>query len=81
MATSNSLGFRSEIVSAPRATPSAAPCDIESGTPPSRLSRVVGATVGTASGMTRSNMLCCALTSLLVAAGVGVGVWFAVTEL
>ena len=79
---SNSLGFVSEIVAPPKGvvnvlhSPPVA-VDIENSTPlPTRiLSRLPKPP------MVSGRTLCCMLTSVLLAAGVGVGVWYAVTEI
>ena len=65
---SNSLGFATEIVPAPRTSTVA--CDIEEAQPRRRLA-----------GMSPTACVCCVFTTALVLSAVGVGVWFAVTEL
>lgn len=62
----NALGFRSEISVVP--TPATSTCAVSIEDAPSDT-------------MKRSSLLCALLTSLLVAGGVGVGIWYAVTEM
>lgn len=67
----NSLGFSTEALP-PKKT----------GTDCGSIAIVVDEPQGALSGrMFRTNTLCCFLTTALVLSGVGVGVWFAVSEL
>ena len=74
---SNGLGFASEIV-----RPPVRAADIEVGPLPTASEGVFARCLprGEWCGVSRSGMLCVCLTTLLVAAGVGVGVGFALTE-
>lgn len=67
----NSLGFASEIVTVSK-PPAAPSCSLDISLDAPRRATFTRVS---------SNMMCCIITSLLLSAGVGIGVYYAVTEL
>ena len=77
---SNSLGFVSEIVAPPKAAVNILPMSVQEAAP-ATSTRGRSSILPSRTSMCNARTLCCMLTSVLLAAGVGVGVWYAVTEI
>ena len=71
----NTLGFANEMMRVPRT--SVAQVDVEMAPADASSSALAVLDCGR---LDRSNMLCCALTTILVVSGIAIGSWFAMTH-